>query len=145
DHEITNVQKFRKKWAERLIPDEIQCYQEAGLIPPANQRAQIRVGYVSPFNQKDTLADYARYLLAEYPPESYAVLSEFTLGDRIEPKDPPFVLRSWDRSGTWYYPLFRWATTLDLDIVHFNFAFRFFPARILELLRAIRDQGKKLV
>jgi glycosyltransferase involved in cell wall biosynthesis len=145
DREITNFQRFKKKWADRLVPNEVQCHLEAGLIPAVQQRPPIRVGYISPFNQKGALAACAGQLLAEYPPESYVVLSEFGLHDRIEPKDPSFALRSWDRNGTWYYPLFRWAMALDLDVLHLNFDFSLFPTRILDLLRELHQRGKKLV
>jgi len=145
DREISNFQKFKQKWADRLIPGEVAYHREAGLIPSPERRPTIRVGYISSFNQRDATADYARQLLAEYPAESFVVLSEFGTRDRIAPTDLPSVLRAWDRNATWYYPLFRLATTLDLDLIHLNFEFGLFPARILEVLREICRHGKRLV
>jgi glycosyltransferase involved in cell wall biosynthesis len=145
DREISNFHKFKQKWAHRLIPGETAYHRETGLMPSPERRPAIRVGYISSFNQKEATADYARQLIAEYPAESFVVLSEFGIRDRIVETDLPCVLRAWDRNATWYYPLFRLATTLDLDLIHLNFAFGLFPAQILEVLREICRRGKRLV
>jgi glycosyltransferase involved in cell wall biosynthesis len=145
DREIENLLKFRQRWANRIVPTEPGCYHEAGLLPAANARAPIRVGFVSPFNQENDVATYAKQLLNEFPKESYVVLAESGIHDQCPGSDPPEVLRGWNRNCDWYYPLLRWTHSMDVDIVHINFDPGLFPRGLTGYVQDLKRAGKKTV
>ena len=145
DRDVANHEWFRKQWADRLMPSELERFQRAGWLPPKESRIQPRVGFVSAFNQSNATSEYAGRLVPEWPEGSYIVLSEIGAPDRCSRPDSPHVIRAWSRSGHWYYPMLRYAAGCDVDIIHVNFDSALFPETFLEFLAAIRNQGKKIV
>ncbi|HEX4996836.1 MAG TPA: glycosyltransferase, partial [Terriglobia bacterium] len=144
DREAINQEKFTARWSERLIPDERDFLKTSGLLPSETDR-ETRVGFVSTFNQKGAHSRRAEELVRSYPSGSTVVLAEFGIHDRRPEPDAPFVIRCWDRTGAWYYPLLRWATTLDLDVIHVHFEPSLFPPGFVELLQALKAAGKSII
>jgi GT2 family glycosyltransferase/glycosyltransferase involved in cell wall biosynthesis len=145
DREASNLERFKSRWSGKLVPDEEGFLRATGLLPETNDRAVTRVGFVSSYGQKSASSRNAERLLEKYPEGSTVVLSEFGTSDRRPEPDRLNVIRCWDRTGAWYYPLLRWATTLDLDLIHINFDPALFPAGFIELLDALKAAGKRMV
>jgi len=165
DRHVANFLRFRERWAEHIVPSEVSCYREAGLLgpkipssgeegmPAAGRRGwsagaftdPCRIGFISAFNQQSAFADYARQLLAEFPSESFVVLSDYAVHSRLSHPDPQTVIRCWDPSGSWLQPLVRWIHTLELKVLHINLDLAILQVGILNVLKAAKDNGKKLV
>jgi glycosyltransferase involved in cell wall biosynthesis len=159
DRHVANFLRFRERWAERILPSELQCYRDAGLIKAADGQQEagdkdgnltpgtrgFRVGFVSAFNQQSAFADYAGQLLAVFPPESFVVLSDYAVGKRLSHPDPKAVIRCWDPSGSWLQPLARWIHALDLEVLHVNLDLAVLQKGFFNVLKGARESGKKLV
>jgi GT2 family glycosyltransferase len=145
DRHVPNFLRFRERWADRIVPSELQCYREAGLAVMAGREQRsttstqhsvlstqapalgaqpsgtgFRVGFVSAFNQQSAFADYAGHLVAEFPKDSFLVLSDYAVNSRLGKPDPKEVIRCWDPSGSWLQPLARWMHSLELKVLHVN-------------------------
>jgi glycosyltransferase involved in cell wall biosynthesis len=156
DRHIANFLRFRERWAERIVPSEVSCYREAGLTAAGSPEQHsalstqdsapgFRVGLISAFNQQSAFADYASQLLAEFPSESFVVLSDYAVHSRLSYPDPQAVIRCWDPSGSWLQPLARWIHTLEVKVLHINLDLVVLESGFLNVLKAARDNGKKLV
>jgi glycosyltransferase involved in cell wall biosynthesis len=163
DRHIANFLRFRERWAGHIVPSELQCYRETGLIAEAgvkqhsalstqgsglrNQHSApgFRVGFVSAFNQRSAFGDYASQLLAEFPAQSFVVLSDYAVNSRLSRNDPQEVIRCWDPSGSWLQPLARWIHTLDLRVLHINLDLAVLQKGFFNVLKGANESGKKLV
>ncbi|MFN8008430.1 MAG: glycosyltransferase [Terriglobia bacterium] len=145
DREEENLRAFRKRWKNRIVPSEPDCYRDTGLLPPTESRPPIRIGFVSPYCQTSALAAYAEHLLNEYPRGSFTVLGESGILDRYPVPDPPEVVRVWNRKSDWYYPLLRWTHSLDVDVVHINFDPELYSSELVKYLKDLKRAGKKTV
>ena len=163
DRHVANFLRFRERWADRIVPSELQCYREAGLAVTSGTEQgstlstqhsvlgtqpstmDFRVGFVSAFNQQSAFSDYAGQLLAEFPEQSFVVLSDYGVSSRLGNPDPKEVIRCWDPSGSWLQPLARWIHSLELKVLHINLDLAVLPKGFLEVLKGARSSGKKLV
>jgi len=157
DRHLANLLRFRERWADHIVPSELQCYRDAGLIATLDDAVQgkvvheegsglrFRVGFVSEFNQRSAFADYARHLLSEFPAESFVVLSDYAVHSRLGTSNPQSVIRCWDPSASWLHPLARWIHSLDLKVLHINLDLEVLQRGFFEVLKGARDSGKKLV
>lgn len=163
DRHVTNFLRFRERWAECIVPSESKCYREAGLpavagiqersslgtqdsgVSPEDSAPAFRVGFVSAFSQQSAIADYAGQLLAEFPSESFVVLSDYAVHSRISHPESQSVVRCWDPSGSWLQPLARWIQCLELKVLHINLELAILQAGFFNVLKAAKDNGKKLV
>jgi len=163
DRHIANFLRFRERWAGHIVPSELQCFRETGLIAAVGveqQRAlstqdsalstqrsgpEFRVGFVSAFNQQSAFGDYARQLLAEFPAQSFVVLGDYAVNSRLNRPDSREVIRCWDPSGSWLQPLARWIHTLDLKVLHINLDLAILQKGFFNVLKGAKEGGKKLV
>jgi GT2 family glycosyltransferase len=163
DRHVANFLRFRERWAEHIVPSELQCYREAGLavtsgpkqrLTPSTQHSVLsiqapamdfRVGFISAFNQQSAFADYAGQLLAEFPEQSFVVLSDYAVSSRLGKPDPKEVIRCWDPSGSWLQPLARWIHSLELKVLHINLDVAVLSKGFLDALKGARSSGKRLV
>src|SRR5262249_55638415 len=98
DREATNLEKFKERWSENLVPDEEEFLRASGFLPEPAKRPPIRIGFLSTFNQKGSLWRYADQLLEKYPAGSCVILSDFGSQDHKSSVDAPNVIRCWDRA-----------------------------------------------
>jgi len=168
DRHVANFLRFRERWAEHIVPSELQCYRQAGLTSGQEQHPRLstqhsalstqnpalgaqpsgkgfRVGFISAFNQRSAFADYAGQLLAEFPEESFVVLSDYAVSSRLGKPDPKEVIRCWDPSGSWLQPLARWIHSLELKVLHINLDLTVLSKGFLDVLKGARSNGRGLV
>lgn len=161
DRHAANFLRFRERWAERIVPSEIDCYRKAGLLvrdaskprtkekkrpaPATQSTGTCRVGFVSAFNQQSAFAGYANQLLAEFPPGSFFVLSDYAVHSRLSQPDPDSVIRCWDPSASWLQPLARWIHALEAEVLHVNLDLEILAKGFLTVLKGARERGKNLV
>jgi GT2 family glycosyltransferase/glycosyltransferase involved in cell wall biosynthesis len=140
DREDENREKFKTRWSAKLVPDEREFLLAAGFLRPDNSSVAPRVGLITPITEQRRLSRHAEQVMTANHGATFLLLTEFGT-DVIESN----VIPCWDRSGQWFYPLLRWCTTLDLDLIHVDFDSSAFPATLVDLLHALKRAGKPLM
>ncbi len=145
DRELSNLMKFQAKWSGKLHSSEPECYRKDGLIPAPSMRPHLRIGVVAPFRQHHRLAHFVESLLDGFPSNSFTVLADSAIKDRLQSPDPAFVLRAWNSLSNWHYPMGRLACSLDFDIIHLHWDSGLCCQGFDHWIRQLKQSGKKII
>ncbi len=137
------------KTAERFLAilSQLDEKKEIVTVQPSVKKSpqDIRVGFITTFNQKCGLATYAAYLAEQYPPDKTVIFAEDSLDDRLGP-DAPNVYRLWRRGSDDFTSLEKAIGQMNLDIVHINYQASIFTLKNFYLmLNRLRHSGIKVV
>ena len=144
--ELKSLSEYRSETPKETPKIEVNSLQKMIELDSIERKvdSDVRVGFISTYNQKCGLATYAGYLLEHYNPANTFILAEYSDDDR-EGVDEPNVYRCWKRRNIDYNIIEKIVYEKKIDVLHVNYQMAFFPGdHFPKLLQKLRENGVKV-